>query len=682
MNVMRIVALLLAGTTLAAAQIIPGQYIAVFKDQVRQPPAAAQAAAAQHGLAVAHVYQHAIKGFAFAGSPQAVAALSRRADIAYIEPDQVYHAWQQALPTGISRAAVDQVWLGDATTGQWLINNHPAPALDVDIAILDTGISTSHPDLNVIGGQRFYVQGVRLRQDTNYNDDNGHGSHVAGTAAAIDNGLGVVGVAPGARLWAVKVLDRNGSGSLSGVIAGVDWVTARAGTIEVANMSLGGGYSQAINDAVKRGTEAGIVFVVAAGNSNADSANYSPASEPTAITVSALADQDGSPGGLGSATSYGPDDSLASFSNYGSAVDIAAPGVDILSTYLGSGYATASGTSMASPHVAGAAALYMAGMSPRPSVAEVTAALLGSGWTAADTCCYFSGDRDIYPEPLLNVAELMGTGVVEPPTDMPPSVSITSPANGEVVSGTISLSTLASDDDGVTQVEFYANGISIGLGAYDTISGLWQLDWDTALVEDGIYLLTAQATDTADNTSLSPSVSVSVNNNVVDPTNQAPASSFTYSAAGLTVQFTDTSTDSDGAIASWAWNFGDGTTSTQKNPSRTYAAGGTFNVSLTVTDDDGATSSSIQSVTVTAPSSNPINLIATGYKVRGRQQVDLTWSGAAGASVTIYRNNLPLVDTDNDGSHTDAIGAVGGGTYIYRIVDGSGSESNSVTVVF
>lgn len=576
MNVIRIIAVLLAGTVLAAAQIIPGQYIAVFKDHVRQHPAAAQAAAAQHGLAVAHVYQHALKGFAFAGSPQAVAALSRRADIAYIEPDQVYHAWQQAIPTGISRAAVDQVWLG----GQWLINNQPAPTLDVDIAIIDTGISTSHPDLNVVGGQRFYVQGVRLRQDTNYNDDNGHGSHVAGTAASIDNGIGVVGVAPGARLLAVKVLDRNGSGSLSGVIAGVDWVTARAGTIEVANMSLGGGYSQAINDAVKRGTEAGIVFVVAAGNSNADASNYSPASEPTAITVSALADRDGLPGGFGSLTSYGPDDSLASFSNYGSAVDIAAPGVDILSTYLGSGYATASGTSMASPHVAGAVALYMAGKSPRPSVAEVTAALLGSGWTEADAGYYFDGDRDQFAEPLLNVAELMGTVVVEPPP------------------------------------------------------------------------------------------------------NQSPTASFTYLATGLTVQFTDTSVDSDGALTSWTWSFGDGTASTAQNTSHTYAAGGTFNVSLTVTDDDGAVSTSSQSVTVTAPSSDPITLVATGYKVRGRQQVDLTWSGASGTTVTLYRNNASLGIIANDGGHTDAIGAVGGGTYIYRIVDGLGHESNSVTVVF
>jgi subtilisin len=361
-------------------------------------------------------------------------------------------------------------------------------------------------------------------------------------------------------------------------------VTGISDTIEVANMSLGGGFSQALNDAVKRGTDAGIVFVVAAGNDNANAANYSPASAPTAITVSALADSDGLPGGTGANTSYGPDDSLASFSNYGSAVDIAAPGVDILSTYLSGGYAIGSGTSMASPHVAGAAALYMAGVSPRPSVAAVTVALLGSGWTTTDTCCYFDGDRDSDPEPLLNVAGLMGTAVEPPPP--------------------------------------------------------------------------------------------------VD--NQPPIANFNYHATDLTVQFTDTSSDSDGTIQSWSWSFGDETTSTAQHPSHMYAAGGTYTVTLTVTDDDNATAFTSQLVTVTAPpppQPGGIVLTATGYKVRGRQQVDLIWTGATGDTVTIYRNNSPLPTAANNGAYTDTIGAVGGGTYVYSIEAENGT-SNQATVTF
>lgn len=516
MNITRFLSLLalVASASITLAQVIPNQYIAVFKDDVRNHPAIAQGMAAQHGLAVAAVYQHALKGFAFSGSPQAAEALARRLEIAYIEPDQVYHAWAQIIPTGVDRVDVDETGIIDGYND----------ALDVDIAIIDTGIDASHPDLRVVDGRRFYVQGIRIREDGNYNDDHGHGTHVAGTAGAIDNGLGVVGVAPGARLWAVKVLDRNGSGSVSGIIAGMDWVTARASTIEVANMSLGGGYSQAINDAVQRGTDAGIVYVVAAGNENTDAVTRSPASAPSAITVSALADSDGKPGGVGSATSYGADDTLATFSNWGPAVDICAPGVAILSTLPGNRYGVYSGTSMASPHVAGAAALYMAGQSPRPSVEEVTVALRVSGWQAGEDE-YFKDDKDGIAEPLLNVGRLMGT-VEPPPVNNSPAVEITSPTNGATFNSgdTIPFTGEALDtEDGVlTSSLVWVSSLDGSIGVGGSLS---------APLSDGTHTITASVTDTYGATG-SATITVTVESPLPPP----PPLSITLTATGYKVK--------------------------------------------------------------------------------------------------------------------------------------------------
>jgi subtilisin len=247
------------------------------------------------------------------------------------------------------------------------------------------------------------------------NDDNGHGTHVAGTAAALDNKIGVVGVAPGARLWAVKVLNRNGSGTMSDVIKGVDYVTANASFIEVANMSLGGGNSAALNAAIAKSAAKGVVYAVAAGNSNADAANTSPANSDHVLCVSAIVDTDGKCGGAGLGTGYGADDTRASFSNFGSVVDIAAPGVNILSTYIGSTYVDGwSGTSMASPHVAGAAALYMAThekpADPTTWAASVRSAIITAAVPqnapCGDRIGGFTGDAELYAEPLLNAIGL------------------------------------------------------------------------------------------------------------------------------------------------------------------------------------------------------------------------------------------------------------------------------------
>ena len=165
--------------------------------------------------------------------------------------------------------------------------------------------------------------------------------------------------------------------------------------------------------------------------------------------------------------------------------------------------------------------------------------------------------------------------------------------------------------------------------------------------------------------------------------NAAPTANFTFSASGLTVAFTDASSDSDGTIASRSWNFGDGSSSTSTNPSKTYAASGTYTVTLTVTDDDGATGSTSKSVTVTSGSTGGISLNVRGYKVKGTQTADLTWSGASSTSVDIFRNNVKVVTTANDGAHTDNIGQKGGGSHTYRVCNaGTTTCSPNVTITF
>jgi subtilisin family serine protease len=312
-----------------------------------------------------------------------------------VQPDGVATIVAQTTPTGIDRvnadlsptAAIDGV---DAR-------------VDVDVAVIDTGIDLTHPDLNV------HTAGARnCSTGRSANDGNGHGTHVAGTIGALDNGIGVVGVAPGARVWPVRVLNNAGSGRWSDVICGIDYVTAHASEIEVANMSLGGpgsdsqcGTNQdAVHEAICASVAAGVTYVVSAGNSDQNAAGFVPAAYDEVITVSALADFNGQPGGGAAPTCRTDvDDTIADFSNWGPDIDLIAPGVCILSTWKRGGYGTISGTSMASPHVAGGAALYAANHSGAlPS--EVKSALQNAGSFDWNT----SGDPDGIQERLLNVA--------------------------------------------------------------------------------------------------------------------------------------------------------------------------------------------------------------------------------------------------------------------------------------
>ena len=376
--------------------VVDGSYI-VTLEPGNDPPRVASTIAAEYGGRAPHVYSRALPGFSFEGSTDGAARLARDPKVRSVVPDRRVRTTAQSVPTGVRR--IDGPLSGTVTGNGF-------GAVDADIAIIDTGIDLDHPDLNVAGG-------VNCSTGSSYDDESGHGTHVAGTAAAEDDGAGVVGVAPGARLWAVRVLDDSGSGSWSSVICGVDWVTAHASEIEVANMSLAGPGAEgscndgALREAICRSVESGVTYIVAAGNSTVDVSSQVPSSFPEVVTVSALSDYDGLPGGLAKATCRaGTDDTLADFSNFGAGVDLIAPGVCITSTWKGGGYQTTSGTSMASPHVSGAAALYLSDH-PGASPAGVAAALKAAGnllWNAA-------ADPDRTKERLLNVDSLIGTTI-------------------------------------------------------------------------------------------------------------------------------------------------------------------------------------------------------------------------------------------------------------------------------
>jgi subtilisin len=356
----------------ADANVIPGQYIVVYKGSAESVRAETNARERKLGFDSDLRYRHALKGFTGELTPGQVRALQHDPEVAYVTPDRVMRASSyvpaaagEQVPIGVRR-----IRAGTSTTVEH--------ASGIGVAVLDSGVDLTHPDLNVSHGINCVTPGAPA------DDDNGHGTHVAGTIAAKNNGAGVVGVSPGTKIWAVKVLDAAGDGSLASIICGLDWVTANKASknIEVLNMSFSGlgdpvepcaTTTDPMHKALCRVTGAGVLSVVAAGNSGWDF-DYPPEPElPAAyaevLTVTAIADSDGKGGRAGAAPSCDPleaDDYPATFSNfalaYGSSSHtIAAPGVCVLSTWptnlSASGYEVASGTSMAAPHVAGIAAL-------------------------------------------------------------------------------------------------------------------------------------------------------------------------------------------------------------------------------------------------------------------------------------------------------------------------------------
>jgi len=323
-----------------------------------------------HGFLADHVYSAALRGFAARLTAEQIQAIEQNPLVAYVEADGIMTANAQVLPWGIDRV--------DADISSTLAGNGSGAINNVNAYIIDTGIDQAHPDLNVVNHVNFTpapLLGV-IGGGGGNKDCNGHGTHVAGTVAARDNASDVVGAAPGMKLTGVKVLDCAGSGATSTVIKGVDWVTANAQRPAVANMSLGGGVSTALDDAVRRSAASGVVYALAAGNSGANACNSSPARAGA-----------GTNNGIITTAATDQNNQEASFSNFGQCVDIWAPGVNILSTRLGGGTTTLSGTSMASPHVAGVAALLFSTngtLTPSLLEGELKSDAVGTGTNSKD----------------------------------------------------------------------------------------------------------------------------------------------------------------------------------------------------------------------------------------------------------------------------------------------------------
>jgi len=396
------------GTVLAASGTpVKDSYIIVLKDAKADPAATKKAAAdlaAANSGAVTHTYTSAVRGFAVRMSAEKAQKLAADARVAFVQQDGVVTASATQSPAtwGLDRIDQRALPLDNSYT-------YSTTASNVTAYIIDTGILTAHSDF----GGRATVGYDAIGDGRNGQDCNGHGTHVAGTVGGT-----TYGVAKAVRLVAVRVLNCSGSGTNAGVIAGVDWVTANAVKPAVANMSLGGGAYAALDTAVTNSINSGVSYAVAAGNSNANACNYSPARTAAAITVGATTRTD----------------ARASFSNYGTCLDICAPGEGITSAWSTGTTATntISGTSMASPHVAGGAALYLAA-NPTATAATVRNALVANGTPNVVTNAGTGSP---------NVLLYTGTGTTPPPTGttFTNATDVAIPDAGAAVTSPISVS--------------------------------------------------------------------------------------------------------------------------------------------------------------------------------------------------------------------------------------------------
>ena len=474
------------------AKYIDNNYIVVFKNTVGNVEAEVDEISQKLNVKSKYRYKHAIKGFAGALPLAVVDALRNDPRVAYIEQDQEMHfvATQTNPPSwGLDR--IDQRSL--PLDASYTYNQTGA---GVDAYIIDCGILLTHNDF---GGRA--VTGVdEITAGGTATDGNGHGTHVAGTV-----GGNTYGVAKGVRLIAVRVLDNSGSGSNAGVIAGVDWVTGNHTTNPaVANMSLGGGISTSLDAAVRNSIADGVTYCIAAGNSTADASGSSPARVTEAVTVGATDINDG----------------FAYFSNYGSVVDISAPGVNITSDWIptNSSTNTISGTSMATPHVAGAAALYLQA-NPTATPAAVQSALKSNG-----TPSKISG----VPAGTVNLL-LYSLIVAGPPPPAPNAPTLSSPANGAIgvstnptlswnaSTGADSYGVQVSSDPGFTTLVYNQTGITT------TSTNV------TGLTGNTVYYWRVNATNTGGTSSWSGSFSftTTAGSPPLAPTLSSPASGTT-----------------------------------------------------------------------------------------------------------------------------------------------------------
>ncbi|HEU5219862.1 MAG TPA: PKD domain-containing protein [Gemmatimonadales bacterium] len=595
-----------------------GKYIVVYNATVSDTRAEIARHVSAQGARVDRVYQYALRGWAGDVSAAELARLQRDPHVAFIEADGPAHinATQSPTPSwGLDR--IDQNSLPLSTS-----YSYNRTGAGVHFYGIDTGILYTHTDF----GGRASAGFDAITPSTNAVDCNGHGTHTASTAAGT-----AYGVAKAMTLVGVRVLDCTGSGAYSAVIAGVDWVTQHAIKPAVANMSLGGPPSAGLDLAVANSIASGVVYTISAGNGDIfgtplDACGTSPADVPAALTVAASDKLD----------------ARASWSNYGTCVDIFAPGVGITAAWKTSTTATntISGTSMAAPHVAGVAGLYLEA-NPLATAAQVATAL-----TSNASANKITNPGTGSPNKLLYMGFITASGG----TNQPPTAAITQPAAG----GTFTQG---------ASVSFAGSGSDPEQGALTGASLVWTSDRDGQIgtgtsfsktsLSVGVHTITLTATD-AQNATGSAIRSITV---TAPAGNHAPVASFTWTCTGLNPNqcaFDGSGSTDDVGVVSYGWSWGNGTGETHTWPTtkKTFPAPGTYTVTLTVTDGGGLTGTLARQVVVgtTVNQAPSATITAPAANAGFTQGASVTFAGSGSDPETGALTGSSLVWTsDKDG---------------------------------